>query len=579
MRSTLFLSICFFLREGNSFTAFPRSNSQRSASLHERFSNKGKRFIIQHPTAKSTTTTTILKAQKDKGTIGVLEKIKSFTSSPEKSSQSSALIYEEDPTRNINNDDDTTIAKEFFPTFVLCWFVALLSSLDRTAMSVAILPLSSEYYLTDTIKGEISSVFSIGYGLAIIPCGLIAASVSPKWIMAFGVTLWSLATFGTPIAASLIQITQELPNVDDITLSATAAATTFVASNVGPLLLIRSVMGGAESVVFPATQRLLSNWVPASKKSIAVAIIYSGFQLGTVSAYLLSPWVIDNLGGWRGLFYVYGAVGALWLLPWAAFSKDSPDIDEQEDDVIINMKNAAVSTTLDETEETSSSTLDDAIAVVKDAPWSTFTKSKAVWAMIVAHAANNWGLYNLLSWTPTFYAEEYGLNVKESAFLSVFPSIAGAICGLSAGYLADKIISSIDSNDDLDAIRTDVRKAFQGIALLGPAACLLTLSSHIPENPQTAQALLMGTVGLQAFNAAGYGSAPQEKAGEKWSGLLYSITTLPGVMFGSFGVYVTGQVLDFTGQNWSQVYSINAGIDIIGALAFIALYDSRKEFD
>ena len=547
--------------------------------MHESFSIKGKRFIIQqqHPTTTSTTTsTTLLKAENDKGAISVLEKIKSFTNGPEKNSQSSALIYEEDPPRYTNNDDDTTIAKEFIPTFVLCWFVALLSSLDRVAMSVAILPLASEYYLTDTIKGEISSVFSIGYGLAIIPCGLIAASVSPKWIMAFGVTLWSLATFGTPIAASLIQITQEIPNVDDVTLSATAA-TILVASNVGPLLLIRSVMGGAESVVFPATQRLLSNWVPTSKKSIAVAIIYSGFQLGTVSAYLLSPWVIDNLGGWRGLFYVYGAVGALWLLPWAVLSKDSPD--DVQDDGVIEMKNADVSTTMYEAEETSSSPLDDAIAVVKDAPWSTFTKSKAVWAMIVAHAANNWGLYNLLSWTPTFYAEEYGLNVKESAFLSVFPSIAGAVCGLSAGYLADKIISSIDSNDDLDVIRTNVRKAFQGIALLGPAACLLTLSSHIPENPQTAQALLMGTVGLQAFNAAGYGSAPQEKAGEKWSGLLYSITTLPGVMFGSFGVYVTGQVLDFTGQNWSQVYSINAGIDIIGALAFIALYDSRKEFD
>jgi MFS family permease len=73
-------------------------------------------------------------------------------------------------------------------------------------MSVAILPLSDEYHLTDTIKGEISSVFSVGYGLGIIPVGLLVSSVSPRTIMASGVTLWSLATFGTPIAASFIHI-------------------------------------------------------------------------------------------------------------------------------------------------------------------------------------------------------------------------------------------------------------------------------------------------------------------------------------------------------------------------------------
>jgi hypothetical protein len=41
--------------------------------------------------------------------------------------------------------------------------------------------------------------------------------------------------------------------------------------------------------------------------------------------------------------------------------------------------------------------------------------------MFLAHAANNWGLYNNLSWTPTFYAEQYGLNVQESAFCWLFP--------------------------------------------------------------------------------------------------------------------------------------------------------------
>ena len=478
-------------------------------------------------------------------------------------------------------DSDQFLEKSFIPTFALCWFVALLSALDRVAMSVAILPLATEYHLTDAIKGEISSVFSIGYGLAIIPCGLLAATVSPRIIMGVGVSLWSFATFGTPIAASLIQLTQ-LP-VESLDLDTMATSSEFVVGNVAPLLFIRTVMGAAESVVLPATQRLLANWVPASRKTIAVAGIISGFQCGTVLAYLISPWVMDNLGGWRGLFYVYGILGAFWLVPWNIFSKDGPENQYSISNDIITKDSESVplqSFDNDEnlTEISQNSQWKSAIASIKDAPWSSFAKSQAVWAMIIAHAANNWGLYNMLSWTPTFYSEQYGLNVRDSAFFSIFPSIAGAICGLSSGFIADKIMSSFENQNQVE-VRTNVRRTFQGLALLGPAACLFALSGHIPDDPMTAEALLMGTVGLQAFNAAGYGSSPQEKAGKKWSGLLYSITTLPGVLVGSLGVYVTGQILDLTDQDWSQVFSVNAGIDIVGAIAFIMFYNSKKEFD
>jgi MFS transporter, ACS family, solute carrier family 17 (sodium-dependent inorganic phosphate cotransporter), other len=63
------------------------------------------------------------------------------------------------------------------------------------------------------------------------------------------------------------------------------------------------------------------------------------------------------------------------------------------------------------------------------------------------------------------------------------------------------------------------------------------------------------------------------------SGLLYSLTSLPGVIFGSVGVYMTGQILDATHQDWSYVFSLNSFVDILGATAFVALYNSTKEFD
>ena len=514
--------------------------------------------------------------------------------------EDSSKDYENIMKGSIDNQLNSFVSSmpEYVPTLALCWFVGLLSSLDRVAMSVAILPLSDEYHLTDTIKGEISSVFSVGYGLGIIPVGLLVSSVSPRTIMASGVTLWSLATFGTPIAASFIHIIQ---TQGSFTPDEVATSAIYMAENIGPLLLIRSIMGAAESVVLPAIQRILANWIPSSKKSIAIATILSGFQLGTVLAYLVSPWVMENFGGWRGLFYLYGLIGALWLVPWWTYAKDAPGLEDNDNGdmqdnvpILVNAKmeddislvvehhkvgeNGTTSPDVVDVKETLSMALAEIKQLLKDAPWRDLSRSKAVWGMTLAHAANNWGLYNSLSWTPTFYSQQYGLNVKESAFLSILPSIAGAFGGLSAGFIADKVIASIDDESNSEK-RTIIRKTFQAIALFGPASCLIAISSNIPEDAVTAQFLLMGTVGLQAFNAAGYGAGPQEKAGEKWGGLLYSITSLPGVIFGSVGVYATGQILDATNQNWSGVFGLNAAIDILGGLAFVLLYNSKKEFE
>ena len=127
----------------------------------------------------------------------------------------------------------------------LLWTVAALSSLDRVAMSVALVPMSAEFGFNDSIKGSISSLFSVGYGLCIVPAGLLVASASPRIIMACGVTIWSLATIVTPTTASLV---------------ATAGGT------VAPLLLARALMGSAESVVMPTIQRLLASWTNPEEK-------------------------------------------------------------------------------------------------------------------------------------------------------------------------------------------------------------------------------------------------------------------------------------------------------------------------
>mmetsp|Transcript_28366 Transcript_28366/g.48248 ORF Transcript_28366/g.48248 Transcript_28366/m.48248 type:complete len:578 (-) Transcript_28366:11-1744(-) len=497
-------------------------------------------------------------------------------------------------TQSLQTTSEQTIPPEFYPILALCFCVTLLSALDRVAMSIAILPISSEFGYSETIKGQISSAVSYGYGAAILPIGLAVSVVSSRLLMIIGVCLWSLATLGTPIMA-------ELSSNGYILL---------------PLLSIRAIMGAAEAVVLPTMQRILANWVPPEKKATTLAIILSGFQLGTVCAYLVSPWLMDQMSGldggaadiegWRGMFYIYGVAGLVWLLPWYFLAKDSPSANNNigsaedctetlvntmiEDDASLVFQECLVENEAGEiTKDNAGGALkriQDIQLLVQSAPWSDFLRSRGVWGMMLAHGAKNFELYNLLAWTPTFFNQQYGLNTKESALFSIGPSICGMIGGLTAGNLADFMLvklSSGDGNNDITTeTRTNVRKIFQSVALFGPATCLFLLSS-LPEKATTAQILLGGAVGLQAMDAAGFGAATQEKAGERWAGLLYSLTSLPGVMIGSISVSVTGQILDMMsseeGSGWTTVFQLNSMVCVVGAFCFLFLYDSKKEFD
>ena len=259
---------------------------------------------------------------------------------------------------------------------------------------------------------------------------------------------------------------------------------------------------------------------------LALAFIFSGFHAGTIGAYLLSPYIMDTMtihnNDWRILFYVYGTVGILVLIPWLLLAKDQPT-------TTVTVSATGVDD-IDDATVTTTTSWNEALESYRNAPWKQFFQSKGVWGMLLAHSAKNWGLYTSLSWTPTFYAEQYNVGVRDSAWLSVMPSIAGALGGFVAGTLADRTIKNMPVGTMNHTTTTQIRKLFQTVGLLGPAIALGALAYQMPEEAWVAQLYLMVAVGLQSFNAGGFEAGTQDKAGPRWIGMLYSVTSLPSVM-------------------------------------------------
>lgn len=73
-------------------------------------------------------------------------------------------------------------------------------------------------------------------------------------------------------------------------------------------------------------------------------------------------------------------------------------------------------------------------------------------------------------WIPSYYNQNYGIDVKESATLSIFPWCCAIVATMMAGLVAD----ALNSSEVLPL--TQVRKVMQGIGSFGPAGCLFYLA-------------------------------------------------------------------------------------------------------
>jgi len=170
--------------------------------------------------------------------------------------------------------------------------------LDRLIV-VAVGPtLKSEFHLTDSEIGWISSAFLLVYTLAALPLGLLAdLRVSRAKVVAVGVALWSVMSGGAAFARGF-----------------------------GSLFATRALVGVGEASYYPAGTAILSAYYPRERRAQVMSRWQAGQLLGTALAFALSAaffvWFPAHLA-WRIAFLVTGLPGlALAALMW--FVNDSP---------------------------------------------------------------------------------------------------------------------------------------------------------------------------------------------------------------------------------------------------------------
>jgi len=176
------------------------------------------------------------------------------------------------------------------------WFAYFLNYCDRQAVFAMFPVLKSELGLTDPQLGLTGSLFLWVYGVGCPIAGQIGDKYSKRRLVVLSLAVWSVVTVATGFATSAFM-----------------------------LLALRAAMGVSESLCMPSAIALTAAAHAPAKRSRAIAALSTAQIAGTVGGGWFGGWMAQQ-GRWREAFFVLGALGLLYALPYALFLRG---VDEQ----------------------------------------------------------------------------------------------------------------------------------------------------------------------------------------------------------------------------------------------------------
>jgi MFS family permease len=186
----------------------------------------------------------------------------------------------------------------------------------------------------------------------------------------------------------------------------TGAATGFVS-----LFALRLALGFGEGAAFPTATRAMASWTPAGSWAFAQGITHACSRIGNA----LTPALVAGLltfVSWRAAFLILGSASLVWLAIWAWYFRDNPNEDPSRDG---------------------------------SAPIPWLRLARAILPVTLVDFCYGWTLWLFLTWIPSFFLENYHLNLQASAMFSVGVLSAGVVGNTVGGIVSDRLLRKTGS--------------------------------------------------------------------------------------------------------------------------------------
>jgi MFS family permease len=163
----------------------------------------------------------------------------------------------------------------------MLWWIAVFNYADRQAIFSVFPLLSKEFHATDLQLGLLGSSFAWVYGLCGPLAGTIVDRVRRKSAILGGLWFWSLICMATALSRSFTS-----------------------------LLFFRGAEGLGETVYFPASMSLISDYHGEATRSRAMGTHQTSVYIGTIVGGFVAGLIAQHYG-WRASFVIFGACGIL----------------------------------------------------------------------------------------------------------------------------------------------------------------------------------------------------------------------------------------------------------------------------
>lgn len=368
----------------------------------------------------------------------------------------------------------------------------LLNYIDRGAIGVAAPLMKSDLGLSATTFGLAVSAFFWIYAPVQLVLGWLCDRFSVYRLLAFSTMLWSASTLLMGFVGGFVS-----------------------------LLLLRIILGLAESIIFPGSSKLISRHVPAERRGVANALVAAGLAFGPAVGTLLGGSIMSAFG-WRAMFVVFGAASALWLLPWEMTVR-----------------------ALAATERVSEPM----------APIRKLTGKWALWSMGIVHACGNYGFYFMLAWLPLYLVQQRGLTIIQMTMLATLAYAVQGVTALVLGGWSDRWTRR-------GRAEASLRRGMMIVGQLVFAACMLGIYA---AHGLWMVALLLCLCGMcNAALSLNLYAVAQIFAGPRASGTWVGIQNSVGNISGILGPVASGVIIDRAG--YGGAFALTAAITAIGGL-------------
>lgn len=260
----------------------------------------------------------------------------------------------------------------------LCWVVGFI---DKTAINIAIIPISEEFGLSPDHQGMIISAFFLAYSMTQLIGGYLVDRFGARRVLSSAVAVWSM---GTALSGA-------------------------VHNAVG--LAAARAMTGAGEAVFPAGGSVaITEHFEKSQMARAKSVLQSGASVGfAVGSIVITALIAAH--SWQMMFFVLGGVGL--LLSAALFfvmkpANDTPVVKERMEKVSEKKRIGAL------------------------------LKNSLTWKITLVYFFTNIVFWGLQSWLPSYWVKVKGMSMVQMGAYSMIPPALGFISFLTCGWLLDR---------------------------------------------------------------------------------------------------------------------------------------------